>query len=34
VPYLIPAGIAFGFIYGPMGSLPLAVLFHWLGNAF
>jgi membrane protease YdiL (CAAX protease family) len=33
VPYLIPAGIAFGFIYGPMGSLPLAILFHWLGNA-
>ncbi|MFC1961190.1 lysostaphin resistance A-like protein [Chloroflexota bacterium] len=32
VPYLIPAGLAFGFIYGPMGSLPLSIFFHWLGN--
>jgi len=32
VPYLIPAGIAFGFVYGPMGSFPLALFFHWLGN--
>ena len=32
VPYLISAGIAFGFIYGPMGSFPLALFFHWLGN--
>jgi membrane protease YdiL (CAAX protease family) len=32
VPYLIPAGFAFGFIFGPMGSLPLSIFFHWLGN--
>ncbi len=32
VPYLIPAGLAFGFVYGPMGSLPLTIFFHWLAN--
>ena len=32
VPYLMPVGIAMGFIYGPMGSLPLTIFFHWLGN--
>ena len=32
VPYLVPVGIALGFIYGPMGSLPLTIFFHWLGN--
>jgi membrane protease YdiL (CAAX protease family) len=32
VPYLIPVGVALGFLYGPMGSLPLAMFFHWLGN--
>jgi len=34
VPFLWGAGIAFAFIYGPMGSLPLAIFFHWLGNIF
>ena len=34
VPYLVPTGIAMGFIYGPMGSLPLTMFFHWLGNLF
>lgn len=32
VPYLVPVGLALGFLYGPMGSLPLALFFHWLGN--
>jgi membrane protease YdiL (CAAX protease family) len=32
VPYLVPVGMALGFLYGPMGSLPLALFFHWLGN--
>ena len=32
VPYLVPVGWALGFLYGPMGSLPLALFFHWLGN--
>ena len=32
VPYLIPTGLALGFVYGPMGSLPLTLFFHWLGN--
>jgi membrane protease YdiL (CAAX protease family) len=32
VPYLVPVGLALGFVYGPMGSLPLALFFHWLGN--
>jgi membrane protease YdiL (CAAX protease family) len=33
VPYLVPVGLALAFLYGPMGSLPLALFFHWLGNA-
>ena len=32
VPYLVPVGLALGFLYGPMGSLPVALFFHWLGN--
>jgi hypothetical protein len=32
VPYLVPVGLALSFVYGPMGSLPLALFFHWLGN--
>jgi membrane protease YdiL (CAAX protease family) len=32
VPYLWGAGLALAFIYGSMGSLPLAIFFHWLGN--
>jgi membrane protease YdiL (CAAX protease family) len=32
VPYLWAAGLALAFIYGPLGSLPLAIFFHWLGN--
>ena len=32
VPYLVPVGVALGFLFGPMGSLPLSIFFHWLGN--
>ena len=32
VPMLIPAGIGFAFIFGPLGSLPLAIISHWIGN--
>lgn len=32
VPMLIPAGMAFAFIFGPLGSLPLAIIAHWIGN--
>lgn len=32
VPMLIPAGLGFAFIFGPLGSLPLAIISHWIGN--
>ena len=32
VPMLIPAGLGFAFIFGPLGSLPLTILSHWIGN--
>ena len=31
-PVILPAGLSFAFIFGPMGSLPLSVFFHWLAN--
>ena len=30
--FLWPGGLAFAFIFGPMGSLPLSILAHWIGN--
>ena len=32
VPMLVPAGLGFAFIFGPVGSLPLSILSHWIGN--
>jgi hypothetical protein len=32
VPMLVPAGLGFAFIFGPLGSLPLACISHWIGN--
>jgi membrane protease YdiL (CAAX protease family) len=32
LPFLWPGGLAYAFIFGPMGSLPLSILFHWIGN--
>jgi len=32
LPYLWASGLAFAFIFGPMGSLPLSILLHWIGN--
>lgn len=32
LPYLVPVGVAIAYIFGPVGSLPLSILFHWLGN--
>jgi membrane protease YdiL (CAAX protease family) len=32
VVYLVPVGLSLAFIFGPVGSLPLAIFFHWLGN--
>ena len=32
VPMLVPAGLGFAFIFGPLGSLPLSILSHWIGN--
>jgi membrane protease YdiL (CAAX protease family) len=31
-PGILAGGLCFAFAAGPMGSLPLAMLFHWLGN--
>ncbi|NND03897.1 MAG: CPBP family intramembrane metalloprotease [Acidimicrobiia bacterium] len=30
VPFLVPAGLGLAFYFGPMRSLPLAILAHWL----
>jgi membrane protease YdiL (CAAX protease family) len=30
--FIWPGGLAFAFIFGPMGSLPLSILAHWIGN--
>lgn len=32
IPMLIPAGLGFAFIFGPVGSLPLSIISHWIGN--
>lgn len=32
VPMLIPAGLGFAFIFGPVGSLPLSIISHWIAN--
>ena len=31
-PAIFVGGIAFAFAAGPLGSLPLAMLYHWVGN--
>lgn len=31
-PGILVGGLAFAFAAGPLGSLPLAMLYHWLGN--
>lgn len=32
VPFLVPAGLGIAFFFGPMRSLPLAILAHWLSG--
>ena len=32
LPYLWPGGLGLAFIFGPMGSLPMAILIHWVTN--
>jgi len=31
-PGILVGGLGFAFTAGPLGSLPLAMLFHWIGN--
>jgi membrane protease YdiL (CAAX protease family) len=31
-PGLLPAALAFSFAFGPLGSLPIAMIYHYLGN--
>ena len=31
-PGIVAGGLAFAFAAGPLGSLPLAMLYHWIGN--
>jgi membrane protease YdiL (CAAX protease family) len=31
-PGLLIPGLAMAFLFGPLGSLPLAMIFHWIGN--
>lgn len=31
-PGILVGGLGFAFAAGPLGSLPLAMLFHWIGN--
>jgi membrane protease YdiL (CAAX protease family) len=31
-PGILVAGLGFAFTFGPLGSLPLAMIFHWIGN--
>jgi len=31
-PGILVGGLSFAFAAGPLGSLPLAMLFHWIGN--
>jgi membrane protease YdiL (CAAX protease family) len=32
IPGILPVSLGLAFYAGPLGSLPLAVLVHWLGN--
>lgn len=32
MPGILIGGLAFGFAAGPLGSLPLAIAYHWIGN--
>ncbi|MCA9927268.1 MAG: CPBP family intramembrane metalloprotease [Anaerolineales bacterium] len=31
-PAILVSGLGFAFAFGPLGSLPLAMVFHWIGN--
>jgi membrane protease YdiL (CAAX protease family) len=31
-PGILIGGLGFAFTFGPLGSLPLAMIFHWVGN--
>jgi membrane protease YdiL (CAAX protease family) len=31
-PGILISGLGFAFAFGPLGSLPLAMIFHWIGN--
>ena len=31
-PGILVGGLGFAFAFGPLGSLPLAMVFHWIGN--
>lgn len=31
-PGIAVGGLAFAFAFGPLGSLPLAMVYHWIGN--
>ena len=31
-PGILVGGLSFAFAFGPLGSLPLAMIFHWVGN--
>jgi len=31
-PGILVGGLGFAFAFGPLGSLPLAMVFHWVGN--
>jgi len=31
-PGILVGGLGFAFAFGPLGSLPLAMVFHWTGN--
>ncbi len=31
-PGILIGGLSFAFAFGPLGSLPLAMVFHWVGN--
>jgi membrane protease YdiL (CAAX protease family) len=31
-PGILVGGLGFAFTFGPLGSLPLAMIFHWIGN--
>ena len=32
MPGILVGGLAFAFAAGPLGSLPLAMVYHWIGN--